>query len=116
RTTSRPSACATPVVNPVLSCDGGGGDDSANTTRPGATTGGRKTCAAAVEAPARTLTATHATPRRARPAMAPKRASHPALPGATTSLGSAGAELVAEHDGAAGGVVRDVRAHRLTLR
>ena len=28
--------------------------------------------------------------------------------------GSAGAKLVVEHDGAAGGVVRDVRAHRLT--
>ena len=29
--------------------------------------------------------------------------------------GSAGAKLVVEHDGAAGGVVRDVRAHRLAL-
>src|SRR3954468_5184293 len=28
--------------------------------------------------------------------------------------GSAGAKLVVEHDGATGGVVRDVRAHRLT--
>src|SRR3954470_13519388 len=30
--------------------------------------------------------------------------------------GSAGAKLEVEHDGAAGGVVRDVRARRLTLR
>src|SRR4051794_35939636 len=29
--------------------------------------------------------------------------------------GSAGAKLVVEHDGATGGVVRDVRAHRLAL-
>ena len=29
--------------------------------------------------------------------------------------GSAGAKLVVEHDNAAGGVVRDVRAHRLAL-
>src|SRR3954471_7613634 len=31
------------------------------------------------------------------------------------SRGSVGAELVVQHDGAAGGVVRDVRAHCLTL-
>ena len=43
---------------------------------------------------------------------APVRARTGRLP---RSRGSAGAELVVQHDGAAGGVVRDVRAHCLTL-
>src|SRR4051812_46982494 len=38
-----------------------------------------------------------------------------ATPAIPRSLGSAGAELVVQHDGAAGGVVRDVCAHCLTL-
>ena len=58
-----------------------------------------------------------ASPRAAFPGRSPPDDAHGpvAVRAVVQPGGSAGAKLVVEHDNAAGGVVRDVREHRLAL-